>query len=229
MREIPIDKNDMIKYVIFDMDGTLLDTEPLYEGSWLEMGRRWGLDDVGELYASYICGRTVESSKNTLKQKYGADFDAERFVRERMELYSSLVKTDLKLKSGCIEILHFLKDNEIPCAVATSTISELTYSNLRRMDIEKYFDAIVTSSMVENGKPSPDIFLEAGSRIGAVFDECIVCEDSYSGIEAAANAKMLPIFIPDRQPPTKDTDRLSYATLGSLFDVIELIKKENKI
>ncbi len=219
----------MIKYVIFDMDGTLIDTEPIYEGSWLETGKRWGLCDVGELYAPFICGRTQEAAKKALKDKYGSDFDADRFTKERMELYTQLAETKLRLKDGCIELLSFLRENSIPCAIATSTVSDLTHSNLKRMNIDGYFNAVVTSSMVKNGKPAPDIFLEAARRIGATSDECIICEDSYSGIEAAANSKIKPIFIPDRQPPTNETEKLAYATLKSLFDVIEMIKKENNI
>lgn len=218
----------MIKYVIFDMDGTLIDTEPFYEQSWNETGKRWGVD-VRDMYAEYVCGRSIENVKNTLKERFGENFDSEGFMSERMTLYAQLAEKGLMLKVGCREILDFLREHGIPCAVATSTVSDLTYSNLDRVNIRRFFDAVVTGDMVKNGKPSPDIFLEAGRRIGAEAGECIVCEDSYSGIEAASNAKMKPVFIPDRRIPTEETDRLAYATVSSLFEVIELIKKENKI
>ena len=218
----------MIKYVIFDMDGTLIDTEPFYEQSWNETGKRWGVE-VRDMYAEYVCGRSIENVKNTLKERFGENFDSEGFMSERMTLYAQLAEKNLKLKAGCREILDFLREHGIPCAVATSTVSDLTYSNLDRVNIRQFFDAVVTGDMVKNGKPSPDIFLEAGRRIGAEAGECIVCEDSYSGIEAASNAKMKPVFIPDRRIPTEETDRLAYATVSSLFEVIELIKKENKI
>ena len=218
----------MIKYVIFDMDGTLLDTEPFYEQSWNETGKRWGVD-IRDMYAEYVCGRPLESIKVTLKERFGESFDSDGFMSERMTLYAQLAEKNLKLKAGCREILDFLREHGIPCAVATSTVSELTNSNLERMEIRPLFDAVVTGDAVKNGKPSPDIFIEAGRRIGAVPEECIVCEDSYSGIIAAHRAGMKPIFIPDRQMPTEETDRLAYATVGSLLDVIELIKKENKI
>ncbi len=219
----------MVKYVIFDMDGTLLDTEPIYEYAWNETGRKWGLYDIGEMYAELICGRTIESSKSALKQRYGEDFDAEGFMSERMALYGELVKTQLKLKAGCTEVLDFLKEHNIPCAIATSTASDLTYSNLEKMKIGHYFDAVVTGSMVKNGKPAPDIFFEAGNRIGAVAGQCIVCEDSYSGVEAACRAGMRAVFIPDRQPSNDKTEHNAYATVKDLFEVIEIIKKENNI
>ena len=100
-------------------------------------------------------------------------------------------------------------------------------SNLERTGISDYFSAVVTSAMVERGKPHPDIFLEAGRRIGADADSCIVCEDSYSGIAAAFAAGMKPVFIPDRLPPNEETDRKAYKTLDNLLDLVELIKKEN--
>ena len=218
----------MINYVIFDMDGTLLDTEPLYEQAWLEAGDKYGVD-VADMYASLICGRTLDSAKCALWDRFGKDFDADGFVSYRMDRYEELTKINLKLKYGCIEILEFLREHSIPCALATSTRADLVMSNLKRTGIADYFSAVVTSDMVERGKPFPDIFLEAGRRIGGVAEECIVCEDSYSGIAAAYAAEMLPVFIPDRQPPNSETDEMSYKTVESLFDVINLIKKENNI
>ncbi len=218
----------MIQYVLFDMDGTLLDTEELYERSWRESGKAWALPDFEDIsYADQIAGRPVAHSIGVLKEKYGSAVDAESFVEERMALYRRYAETDLQLKPGCREILQFVRENHIACALATSTVNELAYSNLDRMGLRASFDAIVTGSMVQRGKPAPDIFIEAAKRIGADPRLCIVCEDSYSGIEAAYRAGMRPIFIPDRQKPNDKTAMWSYATVKSLFDVIDLIKAEN--
>ena len=221
----------MIKYVIFDMDGTLLDTEPVYMRSWIETGIKWGLDRrvMTDMYVPFISGRSVDSSKRVLKDHFGEDFDSERFMSERMALYHDLVSKDLRLKKGCREILDFLREQGIPMAVATSTAPDITNANLKRMALTDYFDAIITASMVKNGKPAPDIFIEAGRQINAESRECAVCEDSYSGIFAAHAAGMKPILIPDLLKPTKETDAVTYATVESLLDVIEIIKNENKI
>lgn len=218
----------MINYVIFDMDGTLLDTEPIFEKAWNEIGEKWGLRDIDKLYCK-IVGRSRDTIIKLLEDTYGKDVDCKGYYAERMERAGELFDGYIPLKKGTLEILEFLREEKIAIAVATSTVMQIAEKNLRKTGLWDYIDMVVTSEMVENGKPAPDIFLEAASRIGAKKEECIVCEDSYNGIKAAHASGMRPIMIPDMLPPTDETDRLVYKTCTDLFEVMELIKKENKI
>lgn len=225
MSETPI---DMIKYAIFDMDGTLIDTEPLYEKAWVDIGEKWGLDGMAEKYP-LIVGRSIESICSMMKEWFGEDFDASGFFAERMQCFVGFIEKEIPLKDGCIELLEFLKRQGIPMAIATSTPMYITSSNMQKTGIGKYMDAVVTAEAVKNGKPEPDIFLEAARRIGADPLYTVVCEDSINGIRGAHRAAMKPIMVVDRLAPTDETEKLCFATCDSLFDVMELIKKENKI
>ncbi len=211
------------------MDGTLLDTEPLFERAWNEVGEKWGLRDIDKLYCK-IVGRSRDTIIKLLEDTYGKEVDCKGYYAERMERSRELFEGEIPLKKGTLEILEFLRKEKIPVAVATSTVMQIAEKNLKKTDLWDYIDMVVTSEMVVNGKPAPDIFLEAGRRIGALDNsECIVCEDSYNGIIGAHAAGMKPIMIPDMLPPTEETDRLVYKTCTDLFEVIKLIKEENKI
>ena len=218
----------MIKYAIFDMDGTLLDTEPLYEKAWVDIGEKWGLEGMAEKYP-LIVGRSIESICSMMKEWFGEDFDASGFFEERMKCFVGLIEREIPIKKGCIELLEFLKQQGIPMAIATSTPMYITSNNMDKTGIGKYMDAVVTAEAVQNGKPAPDIFLEAAKRIGADPLYTIVCEDSINGIRGAHRAAMKPIMVIDRLAQTDETAEICFATCDSLLDVMEIIKKENKI
>lgn len=217
----------MIKYVIFDMDGTLIDTEPLYEKAWVDIGKKWGLSGMKEKYP-LIVGRSIESICLMMKEWFGEDFDANGFFAERMQCFVRLIESEVPLKKGCIELLEYLKRQGIPMAIATSTPMYITSGNMEKTGIGKYMDAVVTAESVRNGKSEPDIFLEVARRIGADPLYTVVCEDSINGIRGAYRAQMKPIMVVDRLSPTEETDRLCFATCKDLLEVKELIKKENK-
>ncbi len=217
----------MIKYVIFDMDGTLLDTEPIYKRTWVETGERWGLDGMNEMYPS-IMGKSIETIIVMMKERFGESFNGEKFFDERMSSFTSLIEDGVATRPGCFELLDYLRKCNIPMALATSTPLYITERNMERTGIGKYMDAVVTSSMVKRGKPAPDIFLEAARRIGAEPQCTLVCEDSPYGVIAAYDAGMKPVFIPDLAKPAEEIIRLTHSTVKSLMEVIEVIKTENK-
>ena len=219
----------MIKYVIFDMDGTLFNTEPYYEGSWSLTGDKWGLEGMREMYYSQAAGRGIESAKQLLKRCYGDDFDSEGFFEERWVMFRELVSNGVEEKSGCFELLSFLKENGIKTALATSTPLDLAKFYLYKSKIPEYLDSIVFGNEVERGKPHPDIFIEAGKRIGADVAETIVVGDSSFDMIGGHGADMRPVMVIDHNPPSEEAEKLCYKVYNSLFDVKELVKYENKI
>lgn len=219
----------MIKYAIFDMDGTLFDTEEMFCRSWLETSERYGLENALRVYEG-VAGASADTAKKILRESYKDRVDPDSFFAERTQLTVEIFEREgIPVKPGCLELLEFLKSREIPMAVGTSTPMYITEKNLKSAGVYDYFCDIVTSEMVKNGKPSPDIFLEAGKRIGAVPSETIVCEDSTNGLRAAYAAGMKPVFIFDRQMPDAETLSHVYARCETLGGVIDVIKKENNI
>ena len=219
----------MIKYVIFDMDGTLFDTEPYFERSWSETGDRWGLEGMREMYYTQAAGRGIESAKRLLKSCYGENFDSEGFFAERLLLFRQLVSGGVEEKPGCFELLSFLKGNGIKTALATSTPLDLAESYVFKSKIPEYLDAVVFGNEVTRGKPHPDIFIEAGRRIEAVPSETIVVGDSSFDMIGGHGAGMRPVMVIDHNPPGEEAEKLCYKVYNSLFEVKELVKNENNL
>lgn len=219
----------MIKYVIFDKDGTLIDTEPLFYESWYTVGDKWGLPEMRENYYPNIAGKSVPLSIKFLNETYGEDFDAEGFMAERLGMVNKLLEGNIEFKSGCTELLDFLRSQGIKIAIATSTASDIAKPNVHRLGLCEKVDAVVYGDEIKLGKPHPDIFLEAGRRIGAVPEETLVVGDSSFDMIGAHRAGMIPVMVIDHNPPSEEAEPLCYKVFESLFDVIDLVKKENKI
>ena len=219
----------MIKYVIFDKDGTLIDTEIFFYQSWYMTGEKWGLSGMRENYYPNIAGKSEELSKKFLNDVYGEDFDSEGFMSERLALVGKMFKEGILLKPGCIEILDFLREQGIKIAVATSTADDIAKPNITRLGLREKIDAVVFGNEVKDGKPAPDIFIEAGRRIGAIPEETLVVGDSSFDIIGGYRAGMKPVMVIDKNPPSDEARPLCYKVYNSLFDVIEFIKEENNI
>ena len=219
----------MIKYAIFDMDGTLFDTEEKFRRSWIVTSEKYGLENPEAVYEG-VAGAPADTAKRVLRESYGDRVDPDAFFFERTMLTVEFFETEgIPKKKGCVELLEFLREQGIVCAVATSTPMFITEKNIKAAGIYDYFDSIITGDMVEHGKPAPDIFIKAGESICASPDETIVIEDSNNGLRGAHAAQMKPVFVFDMQTPAPDVRPNLYAECESLLDVIELVKKENGI
>ena len=191
----------MIKCVLFDLDGTLLDDEEFTISSKIIEGKKFGYD-VKEEDVKKTLGLSTENSSKFFKSIYGEDFPVEYLKGKRTEyIINFFKKNGLRLKPYVNEFLSFLKENDYKICICTSTPKKCIEEYRKYGDLFDKFDHIVTGDMVQNGKPSPDIFLLGAKICGYSIDECLVIEDSNTGVEAALNAKIDVIMIPDLVKP----------------------------
>lgn len=187
-----------IKAVIFDMDGVLLDTEPIYTEVTQEVLNDFGKTFEWSLKAKMIGRNNIEAATiliNALK----LPLTPEEFLA-RQEIYFNKLFPKCKPMPGVISLIKKLSDLNVPMAVATSSSKHFfTIKTQFHQDWFKVFDTVVTGDdpAVKACKPAPDLFLTAAKRLGIEPEHCLVFEDAPTGVEAAKTAHMAVIAIPD--------------------------------
>lgn len=214
-----------ISAVVFDMDGLMLDTEPLYKVAWQTASAELGypLDDPS--YAKLV-GRPTEDCERELRAKFGSAFPLDRFRVLWPRLWQEEVTTNgVRQKPGLLEFLAFLDAHGLPVAVATSSEADYAALSLRRAGLEGRFDVIVAGNAVARGKPAPDIYLEAARRLHVAPTACVALEDSEAGILAASRAGMCALLIPDWVHPSDTAVQAAFRVLGSLHEAQDLVAR----
>ena len=212
-----------IRGVIFDMDGTLLDTEKLYQRFWVEAANRLGYPMKPE-HTLAIRAMASVYAEAILKRLVCPEFDyyaVRALRRELMEAYVDEHGVDPK--PGMLEVLRELRGRGLRIGLATATDEPRARKYLRMVGAEEYFDAVTCASMVERGKPEPDIYLRGAAALGFRPEECLALEDSPAGILSAYRARCLPVMVPDQDQPAGDTLSRLYAKADTLADVIALL------
>ncbi len=211
------------KAVIFDLDGTLIDTEKYFRINWPKTFEHFGYKMTDQQYLSIrSLGRPF--IHETLKKISGdPNFNYEEVRAYRSKLMEeSLQKNGIELKKGATELLAFLKEKGIICAIATASPVERSERYLKQTGILPYFDRIISARSMKEGKPSPDVYQFAVRELGLTPQECIAVEDSPNGILSASRAGLNVVFVPDLTPADAETEKLIYAQAENLSELKKL-------
>lgn len=214
----------MFKAVIFDVDGTLLDTERVYMQAWRVAGAQRGYDIAWD---TLVRTRAVPMSvtRQVMHEAHGPDFPVEEIMAERYRLAEIMIPQipgQQLLKPGAVEVLEHLKSKGIPMAVASSTAYDKTIAHLDHTGLTHYFPVKLGGDMVKQVKPAPDLFLLAAQQLGLSPQDCLVVGDSPADVKAAVAAGMQVVLIPDTVPLNPQTQELSAYVFQDLFPVIQL-------
>lgn len=205
--------------VIFDMDGLMLDTEPVAARAWSVAADRLGIA-FDRAVTRRMIGRNFADCRALIREHHGDAYPVDDLMAGWHAAYDAIIDAEgLVVKEGLFELLDWLEAQAIPKAVATSTRRARAHAKLARVGIVDRFVALVGGDEIARGKPAPDIFVEAAARLAADAGACLVLEDSEPGVRGALAAGMTAIVVPDLHAPSAALLETGTLALATLHDV----------
>jgi HAD superfamily hydrolase (TIGR01509 family) len=212
------------KALILDMDGTLLDTERLALDAWTAAAQTLELP-LREGFLCSLIGRNRIDIEDRLTQEFLDREVALRFNAESWVVYEDLLRGGIEVKKGAFELLQQAQELRIPCAVATSSSLKTAHKKLTDTNLVDFFQVLSTSDTAPNGKPHPQIFLNAADQLSVPPRECWAAEDSLVGVESASSAEMTTWMVVDRVQPTDKARSLAWKVVDSLLHVRDEVRE----
>lgn len=218
---------EMIKAVIFDMDGLMIDSERVtYDGYVIEC-KKLGHTMTKDFYKTLL-GKPTKAIYERFHTEFGEDFPIEEVIQKVHQYMADLFENEgVPLKEGLIELLKYLKENDYKTIVATSSQRHRVDHILELSGLQKYFDDSICGDEVTKGKPDPEVFLKSCQKLGITPDEALVLEDSESGINAAYSAGIKVICIPDLKYPDHKFAIMTNKIMDNLSNVRDYLANEN--
>lgn len=210
--------------VVMDMDGLALDTEATYCAAWQNAASELGFDLALD-FCQGLFGRHADDVKRALSEACGHQLDLHAFhASAERHWRASLETKGIAKMTGLDRLLRTLQARGLPYALATNSDQPYAHLCLHAAGALAQFPVVVTRDQVANGKPEPDVFLEAARRLGIPASNCLALEDSPTGLSACVGAGMIPVWIPPRHSPANavPTERIwVLPALAALADHIE--------
>ncbi|MBR4671060.1 MAG: HAD family phosphatase [Butyrivibrio sp.] len=209
--------NKPVDAVLFDLDGTLTDTERFYQTAWPKALAHFGYEMEKDMPLKLrSLGRPFAIQQ--FKDWFGEDFDYQKVREYRKEIVEEMIKENgIPLKPGAKEILTWLRENGILTALVTANDYQRAERYLKKIGLFELFDKIICANMVEKGKPAPDMYAFASKELGLPPERTFAVEDSPNGVTSAYLAGCKVIMIPDLTEPDEELKSKLYARLDNLL------------
>lgn len=204
--------------IIFDMDGTLVDTERVSQAAWRTAARDFGITIPERILHAFV-GCSIPDAMKMIDAEFGdPDFTVRLFDR-RHEIFDATWERELALKPGAAEAVAAARETGASVALATSSVRERAIASMERFGLMGLFDAAVFDEDIEHHKPAPDVYLVTAERLGADPARCVAVEDSFNGVRSGAAAGMRVLMVPDYNDPTPEVRALCAEVLPSLLEL----------
>ncbi len=181
----------MLKAVIFDMDGILVNSPEYNRQAYNIVLKEKGINLTKDYWRKNM-GRSLIDQVKTWKKdfKFHGELEYKEILDKKLEVEKEFLKKGIIVSPFLKIFLNELKDNKINMAVATSSTKDRTKRILELMDLKKFFDVLISSEDVQKHKPNPDVFLKAAEKLNVKPEDCVVFEDAVNGVHAAKKAGM---------------------------------------
>jgi beta-phosphoglucomutase family hydrolase len=186
----------LIQAVIFDMDGVLVDSEPLHYEAEKKALSRYGLTFNREIHRKYIGYSNERTFWKDLIKEFGVSLNIETLMMEKKEYFHNHLHK-IRLIQPAYMLLTQLKKTGVSLALASSSSYALINTFLSQFSLEDFFSVVQSGDDVRHGKPYPDIFLDTAKKMGVKPRNCVVIEDSLNGVKAGHAAGMIVVAVPN--------------------------------
>ncbi|HLV42711.1 MAG TPA: hexitol phosphatase HxpB [Brumimicrobium sp.] len=214
-----------IDTVIFDMDGVLINSEPLWKAAEIKVFETIGIDFV-KVGGEKTVGLRIDEVVDYWFEKYPwKNKSKEKVVNEIMEEMINGIKSFGEPLPGVVEILDFFQEKEYKIGLASSSYQVLIDTSLEKLGIAHYFQSTLSAQHFKYGKPHPEVYIQSAILLGSKPENCLVIEDSLNGVIAGKAAKMNVVAIPDGTHTISEKLIVADIRLNSLNELYKLIPK----
>lgn len=208
----------MLRAIVFDLDGVIIDSEPIHTGITISVMRDFGGEPSPEEIDEFI-GKTNVEMWGILKERHGLGGSVDQFL-ERYREYAAkrFFEEPVPVSEGVENLILSAKRKGLKIALATSSQRYFAEHILKNIGLFGYFDALVTADDISRGKPDPEIYLKAAKTLGIDPASCVAVEDAFLGIRAAGDAGMRVIGYQNPNSGKQDTSRADFV-VSSILDI----------